>query len=63
MEVTGPHRKVGWAGVYNGSQVSVAASSATLEAIKDGEVQRKLNNESNDLEKRFAELAGRKSHS
>ncbi|MGA3404942.1 MAG: aspartate aminotransferase family protein [Candidatus Bathyarchaeia archaeon] len=57
MEVSGPHRKVGWAGVYNGSQASVAASSATLEAIKDGEVQRKLNNESNELEKRFAELA------
>jgi glutamate-1-semialdehyde 2,1-aminomutase len=57
MKVTDPGGKVGWAGVYNGSQASVAASLATLEVLKDGEVQKKLNRDSAELEKRFAELA------
>jgi glutamate-1-semialdehyde 2,1-aminomutase len=57
MRVTEPGGKVGWAGVYNSSQVSVAASLATLEILKDGEIQRKLNDQSADLEKRFNRLA------
>ena len=57
MKVTEPGGKVGWAGVYNSSQVCIAASLATLEVLKNGEVQKKLNEESEALEKRFAELA------
>jgi glutamate-1-semialdehyde 2,1-aminomutase len=57
MRITEPGGKVGWAGVYNSSQVSVAASLATLEALKDGEIQRKLNDQSANLEKRFEMLA------
>jgi glutamate-1-semialdehyde 2,1-aminomutase len=57
MRVTEPGGKVGWAGVYNGSQVCVAASLATLEVLKNGEIQRKLNEQSADLEKRFEKLA------
>ena len=57
MEVTGPEGKAGWAGVYNGSQVSLAASMATLEALSNGEVQRKLNSRSEQLERKFSELA------
>ncbi len=57
MRITEPGGKVGWAGVYNSSQVCVAASLATLEVLKNGEVQRNLNEESAYLERRFAELA------
>jgi glutamate-1-semialdehyde 2,1-aminomutase len=57
MRVTEPGGKVGWAGVYNSSQVSVAASLTTLEALKNGDIQRNLNDRSVDLEKRFAGLA------
>ena len=57
VEVTRPRNKVGCAGVYNASQVSMAASLATLQAIKSGEMQRNLNDDCVELEKRFAELA------
>lgn len=57
MKVTEPGGKVGWAGVYNSSQVSVAACLATLDSLRDGKIQSKLNEESAYLEKRFAELA------
>jgi glutamate-1-semialdehyde 2,1-aminomutase len=57
MRVTEPGGKVGWAGVYNSSQVCVAASLATLEVLKNGEIQRKLNDQSADLEKKFDGLA------
>ncbi|MGA3405602.1 MAG: glutamate-1-semialdehyde 2,1-aminomutase [Candidatus Bathyarchaeia archaeon] len=57
MKVTEPGGKVGWAGVYNSSQTSVAASVATLDILKDGQIQRKLNAASADLEKKFARLA------
>jgi len=57
MDATAPDGKAGWAGVYNGSQVSLAASHATLERLADGEVQRRLNAECEQLEKRFSELA------
>ena len=57
MEVTGPEGKAGWAGVYNGSQVSLAASNATLEILADGEVHKRLNAECEQLEHRFADLA------
>src|SRR5208283_2172862 len=57
MEMTGPEGKAGWAGVYNGSQVSLAASHATLEILADGEAHRQLNAESEQLEQRFSGLA------
>ncbi|MGD0422657.1 MAG: aspartate aminotransferase family protein [Candidatus Bathyarchaeia archaeon] len=57
MEVTGPEGKAGWAGVYNGSQVSLAASHATLEVLADGEVHKRLNAECEQLEHKFADLA------
>jgi glutamate-1-semialdehyde 2,1-aminomutase len=57
MRVTEPGGKVGWAGVYNSSQVCVAASLATLEVLGNGEIQRKLNEQSADLEKRFHKVA------
>jgi glutamate-1-semialdehyde 2,1-aminomutase len=57
MRVTEPGGKVGWAGVYNSSQVCVAASLATLQVLKNGEIQSKLNDQSADLEKRFGRLA------
>ena len=57
MDTTSPTGKAGWAGVYNGSQVSIAASHATLEKLADGEVQRRLNTQCEELEKRFSELA------
>lgn len=57
MSTTGPSGKAGWAGVYNGSQVSLAASHATLEQLADGEVHKRLNKECEQFEKRFAELA------
>jgi len=57
MDTTSPSGKAGWAGVYNGSQVSLAASHATLEQLANGEVQRKLNSQCEHLEKRFSELA------
>ncbi len=56
MEMTRPEGKAGWAGVYNGSQVSLAASHATLEILADGEVQKRLNAESEQLEQRFSGL-------
>lgn len=57
MKVTEPGGKVGWAGVYNSSQVCVAASVATLKLLKDGGVQKELNQVSADLERKFAKLA------
>jgi glutamate-1-semialdehyde 2,1-aminomutase len=57
MQETAPEGKAGWAGVYNGSQVSLAASHATLQRLADGSAQRKLNAESEQLEKKFFDLA------
>jgi len=57
MAVTGPEGKAGWAGVYNGSQVSLAASHVTLEILADGEIQRRLNAECEQLEQKFSVLA------
>ena len=57
MQVTKPGGKVGWAGVYNSSQVCIAAALATLDILRDGAIQRKLNEESAELERRFTELA------
>ena len=57
MRLTEPEGKVGWAGVYNGSQVCVAASYATLQVLEDGQVQKRLNKMSAELESRFAEVA------
>ena len=57
MSTTAPEGKAGWAGVYNGSQVCLAASHATLEQLANGDVQRQLNQKCELLEKKFSELA------
>jgi len=57
MRVTEPGGIVGWAGTYNSSQVCLAASLATLEILKDGRIQSRLNEECAKLGKRFAEMA------
>lgn len=57
MKVTEPDGKAGWAGVYNGSQMSLAASHATLEVLADGEIQKALNGECEELERKFSEMA------
>jgi len=57
MEMTGPEGGAGWAGVYNGSQVSLAASHATLQVLADGEIQGQLTAKSEQLERKFFELA------
>ncbi len=60
MQVTTPKTgKVGFAGTYNGSQPSLAASKACLNQIKDGSVQRKLSKDSQTLLKRFEESVSR----
>ncbi|MBS7626846.1 aspartate aminotransferase family protein [Candidatus Bathyarchaeota archaeon] len=56
MKVSAPGGGVMYGGVYNGSQVCVAAALATLDAIEDGEVQRRLNESTQYLSKRFAEI-------
>ena len=57
MKVTEPDGKAGWAGVYNGSQMSLAASHAALEVLADGEIQKALNRECEELERKFSEMA------
>ncbi len=57
METTRPGGKVGYAGLYNGSQSSLAAASASLSILKTGNVQRKLDEKTQRLVKRFKEMA------
>jgi glutamate-1-semialdehyde 2,1-aminomutase len=58
MESTTPGRgRVSFAGTYNGTQPSLAASKATIEAIRDGGVQERLHRGSKMLVRRFNELA------
>jgi glutamate-1-semialdehyde 2,1-aminomutase len=47
----------GRADVMRVSQACVAASLATLKVLKNGEIQRKLNEQYADLEKKFDKLA------
>ncbi len=57
MEVCTPGKGVMYGGVYNGNQVCVAAASATLDLIKGGEIQKKLNESTSYMSKRFQEIA------
>ncbi len=60
MSITTPKTgRVSFAGTYNGSQPSLAASKACLEQLKDGAVQKKLGNDSQTLVHRFEESANR----
>lgn len=60
MKVTTPKTgKVAFAGTYNGSQPSLAASLASLEQLKDGSVQRKLAQDCGKIVKRFEESTSR----
>jgi glutamate-1-semialdehyde 2,1-aminomutase len=53
MRMSAPGSKTGYAGVYNGSHVSLAAASATLEQLKDGHVQNYLNKTTEELARGF----------
>ena len=58
MDVTTPGKgKVAFSGTYNGSQPSLAAAEATLKAIGDGTVQKRLHRASDLLAKGFNKLA------
>jgi glutamate-1-semialdehyde 2,1-aminomutase len=56
MEVCTPGKGTMYGGVYNGSQVCTAAASATLDLIRDGEIQKKLNESTAYMTKRFQEI-------
>jgi glutamate-1-semialdehyde 2,1-aminomutase len=58
MEVCRPGGSVMYGGVYNGSQVCVAAGVATLDQIRNGDVQNKMNESIAYMSKRFQEIAG-----
>ncbi len=58
MEVTTPGSgKVAFSGTYNGSQSSLAAAKATLKAIGNGRVQKRLHRASDLLARGFNKLA------
>jgi glutamate-1-semialdehyde 2,1-aminomutase len=57
MRSSAPGGKTGYGGVYNGSQVCLAAASATLGQLKDGHVQNYLNKTSEDLKSGLREIA------
>ncbi len=56
MKVTDPvEGRVLYAGTYNANQIAVAAADATLEQLRDGTVQERLNKSTFELIKRFDE--------
>ena len=57
MSLTNPGGRVYYGGTFNGHQVALAAAAATLEKLKTGEVQKKLNKLCLELEKRFNDLS------
>jgi len=57
MEISRPGGRVGYGGLYNGSQASLAAASVALSILNTGEVQEKLKIGTQSLVKRFGELA------
>ncbi len=57
MEVTRPGGKVGYGGLYNGSQASLAASSASLSLLRTGDIQKRLEIATQKLVKSFHEMA------
>jgi glutamate-1-semialdehyde 2,1-aminomutase len=61
MDVTAPKAgRVSFAGTYNGNQPSLAASKACLEQLKDGVVQKKVNDDSQTLIKTIHRIGGPK---
>ena len=57
MDVCTPGKGVAYGGVYNGSQVSVAAAIATLNQLRKGDIQKGLNESTAYLSRRFQEVA------
>ncbi|MFP3130849.1 MAG: aspartate aminotransferase family protein [Nitrososphaeria archaeon] len=57
ISITKPGEKVWYAGTYNGNFVSVKAAIATLEVLKDGQIQKELDVKTTELEKFVSELA------
>ena len=58
MEVIDPiEGRVLYGGTYNANQMSVAAASATLEELSDGSIQKYLNGSTQNLIKKFGEIA------
>ena len=57
MQVCTPGKGVMYGGVYNGSQVCVAAGVATLDQIRKGDVQKRMNESTAYLCKRFQDIA------
>jgi glutamate-1-semialdehyde 2,1-aminomutase len=60
MDITDPKSgRVGYAGTYNGNQMSLAASHATLSKLKTGKIQRRLHESTSYLRKSLADSAKR----
>jgi len=57
MEISRPGGRVGYGGLYNGSQASLAAASVALSLLSTGEVQERLKTGTQRLVKGFGELA------
>jgi len=57
MDLCTPGKGVAYGGVYNGSQVSVAAAIATLNQLRKGDIQKGLNESTAYLSKRFQDVA------
>jgi len=57
LRMSAPGGKTGYGGVYNGSHVSLAAASATLQQLRDGKVQNYLNHTTEDLANGFKAIA------
>jgi len=57
MKITQPGGKVGYGGLYNGSQSSLAACCATLDILADGHVQKYLNDVTDRLVAGFSEIS------
>jgi len=57
LEVTRPGGRVSYAGTYNASQASLAASEATLEILRTGKVQDGLQRQTDDLIRQFSQIA------
>ena len=57
MEMSRPGGEVLYGGTYNGNQATVAAASVCLDKLKDGHVQRHLEDATRQLGERFNTLA------
>ena len=56
MMVSNPKGRVAYMGTYNGSQSSLAAASATLEILQDGQPQALLSRSTEKLQRGFTEM-------